>query len=147
MNDVDDNAGETRLFSGREALTGTHLGPVRVVSGSLFVAGLIDGTVRFDSGTSGVIGPGGSIEGALYVAGGAEVEIRGAQQGAVCVEAGGVLRIGRSGALFGTMQVDGRLENQGARGGAVSGSGDVVDLDGSEVRRQLLRDGITYWVE
>lgn len=122
-------------------LTGTHDGTVCVHAGaSLVISGKQRGTTTFRTGSSGTVT--GAILGTLHLASGAVVAIEGTLSGSVHVERGAVLRVEPGGKLAGSLRVDGLVENRGTRGGAVSGTGDVHDVDGGQVKQPRTVDGM-----
>lgn len=133
-----------RVVNSHEELVGVHQHSICIESGaSLEILGTQRGSVTFQRGSSGVIV--GQLQGSLHVASGATVVIHGVQQGSVHISQGGVVRVEPRGRLAGSLHNDGTIENGGIRGGAVSGSGSLNDLEGSTVKQPVLKDGAHYY--
>jgi hypothetical protein len=79
----------------------------------------------------------GTQNGSLHVHADASVEIRGAHNGSVHVDPGGVVRVAPGGKLAGSLDVGGRIENAGIRGGTVRtyADGEIVDVPGGTVKQ------------
>ena len=81
----------------------------------------------------------------LHVGNGAKVVVSGAQEGSISVDTGGHIIVEPKGKLAGSIRNAGRIDNHGLRAGSVSGTGDLVDHPGSEIKSPTVRDDITYY--
>lgn len=127
-------------------VSGTREGSICVHRGAtLTIAGTQIGTVALRSGSSLVVR--GIQNGTLRVGPDSSVEVHGAVNGSVHVEPRGRVHVLPGAKLAGSLHVDGIVENQGLRGGRVSGSGFVRDLDGGSEKQPRIENGnrIYYW--
>jgi len=110
---------------------------------ALVVAGVINGSL--DVAETSRVDMRGVLNGSLNVGDGAHVIVAGSISGSINVSVAGALEIATGAEVFGSMHVDGRVENHGTRAGVVSGSGLVQDMPGSTVKVGVERNGITYY--
>lgn len=104
-----------------------HRGSIRVQSGrALVITGVHQGSLHLDPNAWLYLE--GSHQGSLHVSPGAVVTVSGTQQGSTHVAAGGEVRVSPTGAMQGSLHVDGTLYNAGRRGGSEQGQGQITDL-------------------
>lgn len=132
-----------QLITDDETMT-DHRGSVRVQSGrALVITGVHQGSLHLDPNAWLYLE--GSHQGSLHVASGAVANVSGTQQGSTHVAAGGEVRISPTGALQGSLQVEGTLYNAGRRGGSETGQGQITDLPSGRVIPAQYRNGVTYY--
>lgn len=141
---VDDRLVPPRFIESDTTITEAHRGGIVVrIGATLTLAGAHQGSLTVETGGIAVVA--GGQQGSIHVAKDATLVVRGGQQGSISVEAGGLVQIEASGHCQGTLHVDGRLENRGARGGPADGSGEVSDEPGSRVVSPIQRGDALYY--
>lgn len=110
------------------------------VGARLIVRGVQNGSVSSRPTATGVVR--GTVNGSVTVAEGGRVEVVGSINGSVHVEEGGLNHIAPSGKLAGSLHVNGVIENEGVRGGPVTGYGDVRDVGTGRVRQPVVENGV-----
>lgn len=140
---VDGEAVHQRIVSGDE-MVHQYQGSIRVLAGGkVNIAGNHQGSLWLEEDAQAVIS--GNNQGSLHVAGGARAHVVGRQQGSTHVAANGLIEVAASGALQGSLHVEGEIRNAGIRGGTVSGPGTVSDLSGARVVQPIRRgDALVY---
>lgn len=107
---------------------------LRVQAGAILSSyGTINGSIDLELGAQ--LHAFGPINGTLYVRDGAEVVIHRALNGSAVICSGGTLHIEQAASAMGSLQIEGTLINSGTRSDTVSGSGRILDREGSTVRR------------
>lgn len=125
-------------------LNGRHQGSICVHAGATFsLAGTQNGTVTLRPGSSLIVQ--GTLNGSTSVGAGSSVEVLGVLSGTVHVDEGGKVVVERTGRLAGTLSVDGLVQNEGIRGGAVTGSGEILDVNGGRVNHPIIENGMQVY--
>ena len=129
---------------GDEVIYGIHKGTIRVLpSGQATIKGTLQGTFELLNGSSAIID--GKVQGTVSVAAESRLVVNGIVAGTLHVSQGGYVKVNAGGSLRGTLSLDGTIENAGARGGVVSGNGELIDFPGSFVVTPVIKDGIHYY--
>lgn len=109
----------------------------------LRLAGQHQGSLVIEGGAAAIIAS--DHQGSVSVSNGGTVTIEAQHQGSLDVAAGGLARAVPGARIQGPIQIEGVLINEGARGGPVSGGGEIRDLPGSRVVRPVTRGDATYY--
>lgn len=141
---VDGQRVAPRFIDEDMTLTERYRGGIVVRGGAVLrLVGRHQGSLIIEAGATAIIAS--DHQGSVSVSSGGTVTIEARHQGSLDVAAGGLARAVPSGRIQGPIQVEGILINEGARGGPVSGGGEIRDMPGSRVVHPVTRGDATYY--
>ncbi|AKA72048.1 hypothetical protein [Clostridium scatologenes] len=124
-------------------IQGQHEGTVHVESGILTIQGQLDGTLDVQKGVKVFII--GKQNGTVSIESGAEVTVYGELNGTTTIDYGSAVIVEKGGKLAGNLNNNGQLIIRGVFGGAQSGNGKFIIEEGGQIKRPVIKNGISYY--
>ena len=124
-------------------IQGKHSGTIHVEGGELIINGEVNGTLCVYKDASVVIY--GKQNGTVSIESGAKVVVVGELNGTTTINNGSTVTVEEKGKLAGTLSNSGRLIVRGVFGGEQSGQGEIILEGNGQIKRPIVKNGISYY--